>query len=182
MSDHIHSELCFWETSHELSVFTSFQQALTLWNWVSGEVIWWWQFWVYTYTEFGLYSHLHCQEAGWSGFSAKNPETWVQSASWGEELRVSFQALDSPPLLKRAAEPPGTELRSLVFWVRGQEGGGGQGRKRITFPSEQLWSSVKSSHFAPLFILEENKIKQSKNKKQKQSRDFWGSWGQNIIS
>ena len=38
----------------------------------------------------------------------------MQSASWGEELRVSFRALDSP-LLKRAAEPPGTELRSLVF-------------------------------------------------------------------
>lgn len=25
--------------------------------------------------EFGLYSRLHCQEAEWSGFSAKNPET-----------------------------------------------------------------------------------------------------------
>lgn len=42
--------------------------------------------------ESGLYSHLQCQEAGRSGFSAKNPETWVQSACWGEELRVSSQA------------------------------------------------------------------------------------------
>lgn len=64
--------------------------------------------------ESGLYSHLQCQEAGWSGFSAKNPETWVQSASWGEELRLSSQVLDSP-LFKRAVEPPETEPRSLVF-------------------------------------------------------------------
>lgn len=52
-----HSELCFWEPSHMLSVFTSFQQALSLRNWVSGEVIWWWHVWVHTYTKSLVYTH-----------------------------------------------------------------------------------------------------------------------------
>lgn len=52
---------------------------------------------------------------------------------WGAESVL----LGDSPLFKRAGEPPGTEPRSLVFWVRGQEAGRWGWGEKITFPS--LW-------------------------------------------
>ena len=45
------------DKSNMVSVFTGFHQAFTLWNWVSGEIIWLWHIWVHTYTKSLVYTH-----------------------------------------------------------------------------------------------------------------------------
>lgn len=79
--------------SHVLSSSPVFSRLFLCGIGVWGEVIWWWQVSVHIYTKSLVYTHACTVKSRMVRIFSQESRDFEQSASWGEELRVSSQAL-----------------------------------------------------------------------------------------